>query len=137
MSGRYLLDTNTVIFFLKGTQTVVDTWMTTAPAEVRISTITLFELYVGATTSTKPNERLHQLEILLKTIETIPFQVAEAEKAAIVKADLKAKGQGIGPLDTLIAGSALAHNLILVTNNTDEFQRVPGLQCLDWTKTKS
>ena len=137
MSGRYLLDTNTVIFFLKGNQTVVDSWMKTAPTDVRISTITLFELYVGATTSTKPHERRHQLHILLKTIETIPFQAVEAEKAANIKADLKSKGQGIGPLDTLIAGSALAHNLILVTNNTDEFNRVQGLRCLDWTKTQS
>ena len=60
MSGRYLIDTNTVIYFFRGIQTVVHYWGMRVPSEVKISSITYFELSVGATTSARPTERLRQ-----------------------------------------------------------------------------
>jgi tRNA(fMet)-specific endonuclease VapC len=61
-----------------------------------------------------------------------PFDAEAAQYAAVVEADLAAKGQRIGAYDTMIAGHALATNSVFVTNNTKEFERVGGLQLEDW-----
>ena len=134
MSGTFLIDSNTAIFFFKGHQQVVETWRKTPPSEVRITSISLYELLVGVTTSTRPNDRREQLNTLLKYVQVIDYDQRAAEFSSVIQADLQKKGNVIGPLDTLIAGIALAHNLTLVTNNLREFQRVDGLKCTDWTK---
>lgn len=132
MKSRLLLDTNTIIYFFKGRSDVVENLTKTIPSEVKLSSITLYELTVGATTSTNPVLRRQQLQTLIQAVEVIPFTPAEAEAAAQIQAHLQKTGMGIGPLDTLIAGTALAHGLTLVTHNLSEFQRVPGLTCIDW-----
>ena len=62
----------------------------------------------------------------------LPFDLQATERAARLRLQLEAMGEKIGPLDTLIAGTALAHDAILVTHNFNEFSRVPGLQVEDW-----
>jgi tRNA(fMet)-specific endonuclease VapC len=65
-------------------------------------------------------------------IATLPFNEPDALAAAAVRAALKSQGQPIGAYHVLIAGTALAHGLIVVTSNVGEFQRIGGLQREDW-----
>ena len=67
------------------------------------------------------------------TFEVVSFDAADARAAGATRANLEAIRRPIGPLDTLIAGQALARGLILVTANTQEFVRVEGLNCEDWS----
>ena len=75
--------------------------------------------------------RLALAEFLLP-LEIAPFDDATAAAYGNVRAALEKKGKSIGPLDTLIAAHALALGAVLVTHNTREFARVPGLSVEDW-----
>jgi tRNA(fMet)-specific endonuclease VapC len=63
---------------------------------------------------------------------TVPFDEADAQAAAAIRAALKTKGQPIGAYDVLIAGTGLARGLVVVTSNVSEFKRVSGLQVEKW-----
>ena len=76
--------------------------------------------------------RQAQFEQLLATVEVLAFDSSIARRAAEVRRDLEQRGEGIGPMDTLIAATALAHNATLVTRNTREFGRVRELKVADW-----
>ena len=72
------------------------------------------------------------LDAFFSAILTLPFDAADARAAAAIRAALKNQGQPIGAYDVLIAGTALARGLVVVTSNTGEFKRVSGLQLEDW-----
>jgi tRNA(fMet)-specific endonuclease VapC len=74
-----------------------------------------------------------KVELLLESVHILPFTGKTAAHAATLRAKLEAHGRSIGPMDILIAASALEHALPLVTHNLREFQRVPGLQCETWS----
>ncbi|PSN10160.1 VapC toxin family PIN domain ribonuclease [filamentous cyanobacterium CCP5] len=128
----YVLDTNTVIYYFKGMGQVAEHMAATNPSELAIPTLVLFELYVGIAKSSNGEKRRQQLGSLLGYIAVLPFTQAMAETAATVRSRLEQRGQPIGPLDGLIAGTALAENATLVTHNTREFARVEGLSLVDW-----
>lgn len=73
-----------------------------------------------------------ELETGLAHIQHVPFDSAAATAAARIRIELERQGSAIGPLDVLIAGTALSRGANLVTNNTAEFSRIPGLRLLDW-----
>lgn len=129
---NYLLDTNTVIYFFKGAGHVADNMFKHSPKEIYIPSIVLFELQVGINKSKSPEKRKEQLSTLLNQINHIDFGISEAVSAATIRATLEKRGTPIGPMDTLIAGCALANNLTLVTHNTNEFKRIDKLQLEDW-----
>ncbi len=128
----YLLDTNTVIYFFKNKGDVASHLLSTDPKEVFIPSIVLYELEVGIAKSTAPRKRKEQLRLLIEQVSVIDFTYKEAQAAALIRSSLEAKGTPIGPMDTLIAACALANDLILVTHNTKEFQRIENLQIKDW-----
>lgn len=128
----YVLDTNTLIYFFRGQGNVSQHLLATAPSEVAIPAICLYELEVGIARSKQPKKRRQQLDELLGVIRVVPFDRAAANEAASIRAALERAGNPIGPMDTLIAGSALAHRADLVTHNTVEFRRVPRLRLVDW-----
>jgi tRNA(fMet)-specific endonuclease VapC len=130
--SSYLLDTNTVIFFFKGIGGVPARWESTPPGRILLSAVTLYELMVGASTSSKPERRRADLDRIRQVIRVVPFGNDEAEHAARIRASLQSSGRAIGALDTLIAATALAHDLILVTHDWAEFSRIPNLRCEDW-----
>ena len=72
------------------------------------------------------------LDAFFSAIATLPFEVADAQAAAAIRAALKTNGQPIGAYDVLIAGTGLARGLVVVTSNVSEFERVGGLQVEDW-----
>lgn len=128
----YLLDTNTLIYFFKGQGHVATHLLDTSPAEIALSTVVLYELETGIAKSADPAKRRAQLDVMLDVVQILPFDRASALRAAAIRAELEQQGQPIGPLDTLIAATALAHGAVLVTRNLREFSRVAGLNLVDW-----
>lgn len=128
----FALDTNTIIYFLKKAGRVRDVLLSVPPSDVSVPAIVLYELEVGIHESNQPAKRRAQLESLLQSISILSFNEQSAKLAAEIEGRLRRSGSPIGPLDTLIAGTALAHHATLVTHNVKEFNRVPSLQVVDW-----
>lgn len=128
----YLLDTNTVIYFFKGLGDIAKNLFNVSPKDIFIPSIVVYELEVGIAKSNDSQKRQEQLKKLLSQINIINFTQTEVVQSAKIRADLEKKGTPIGSIDILIAGCAKANNLILVTRNTKEFQRVENLQLIDW-----
>jgi tRNA(fMet)-specific endonuclease VapC len=104
----------------------------TAPNDLAIPAIVVYEIEYGTLRSRLPANRQRQLEEGLKSIRRVPFDSEAAMAAARIRVDLEKRGMAIGPIDILIAGTALSLGALLVTNNTAEFSRVPGLRVADW-----
>jgi tRNA(fMet)-specific endonuclease VapC len=99
--------------------------------EVAVSSITGAELAFGVAKSGSARNRA-ALEKFLAPLEVLPFDAAAMYAYGTLRAQLQARGQPIGALDTLIAAHALSLGAMLVTNNLAEFGRVPGLTCENW-----
>lgn len=130
----YILDTNTLIYFFKGMGNVSQELLATSPKDIAIPAIVLYELECGIAKSTSPKKRQAQLKEVCSLIEVLPFGNEEARLSALVRTRLEKKGTPIGACDVLIAGTALANQGILVTNNTKEFSRVSKLKLANWYK---
>lgn len=128
----WVLDTNTLIYFFKGEGQVADHLLQKAPQDIGIPAIVLYELQVGIAKSSSPEKRTRQLAELTSVVQILPFHQREAQVAADIRATLEHQGQPIGPCDTIIAGTAMAHGAILVTRNTREFARIGGLRTENW-----
>lgn len=128
----FALDTNTLIYFFKGAGEVAGRLLACGPADIAIPTIVVYEIETGIAKSNQPEKRREQFNQLLEIVSVLPFDQAAATRSATIRAQLENTGQPIGPLDTLIAGTALAHNATLVTRNQREFSRVQGLSVVDW-----
>lgn len=128
----FVLDTNTLIYFFKGQGRVAEHLLGTSPKEVGIPAIVLYELELGIARSSQPRKRRGQLDAMLGSICVLPFDRKAARHAAEVRSILEVSGKPIGPMDTLIAGTAIAAQGVLVTHNTREFARVKGLRLADW-----
>lgn len=132
----YLLDTNICIFLLNqrvGFERIVRRMDGLERRQVGISAITVAELEFGAAASKRLGDNAKRLERFLVDFEVFPFDRNAARPYSPLRAALRAQGTPIGPLDFLIAAHALAMKAILVTNNTNEFSRVPGLAVEDWS----
>lgn len=134
MSIRYLLDTNIVIFALRRGAPELRDRLARESARLATSTITAMELEYGAAKSSDAARNRAATSRMLALVEILPFDRRAAEHAGEIRADLARQGTPIGGYDVLIAGAARSAGLILVTNNTREFERVPGLQLEDWTR---
>jgi tRNA(fMet)-specific endonuclease VapC len=128
----YLLDTNTVIYFFKAIGNVADRLLSYSPRQIGLPVVVVYELETGIAKSTQPDKRRAQLDDLLNSVTVFPFNLIEAKTTAVLRAMLEQVGTPMGPLDTLIAGTVLTHQAVLVTHNTREFSRVPGLRLEDW-----
>jgi tRNA(fMet)-specific endonuclease VapC len=129
---RYVLDTNTLIYFFKGLGDVSRHMLAHAPSELAIPAVVLIELEVGIAKSTSPRKRKSQLQELTELVKVLPFGIAESKSAAQIRVKLEKKGLSIGPYDVLIGATALANNMCLVTHNQREFGRIKGLKFEDW-----
>jgi len=127
-----LLDANVLIHYLKGDPAIVAHIQRAKPGELAIPAIVVYELEYGTLRSTLSPRRRRQLEAGLGHIHHVPFDTAAALAAARIRLELERQGTPIGPLATLIAGTALSRAATLVTNNAAEFARVPGLRVVDW-----
>jgi tRNA(fMet)-specific endonuclease VapC len=132
---KYLFDTNICIRILKGNdQKILDRISATGDDEICISSIVKFELLYGALKSQRKEENLKKLQNFFNCFEILPFDAKIAVKAAEIRVLLENSGTPIGPMDLLIAATAIHNNLILVTHNTREFSRINDLHFEDWEK---
>jgi len=128
-----LLDTNACIKVLNGSSApLVARLRSHAPSELRVSSVTRAELLYGARRSARVAENLRLLVAFFAPLVSVPFDDACAEQYGALRASLAGAGRPIGPNDLLIAATALAYDLTLVTHNLREFARIPALKIEDW-----
>lgn len=127
-----VLDTNTLIHYFRGLGRVAQRLLATPPSQVGVPSLVVYELEVGIQKAREAERRREGLRVLLASTTILPFHVREAEAATKLRVGLEAKDLPIGPIDVLIAGTALAHGATLITRNTREFERVDGLRVENW-----
>lgn len=131
----YLLDSNAWIGWLRCSEPkVVARIQAEDPANLVLCSVVVAELIYGAERSTHTQRagNLRQVAQLRQQFTSLPFDDLAAEHAGQLRAYLTGLGTPIGPNDLLIAAIALANGLALVSDNTAEFSRVPGLLLEDW-----
>ena len=132
---RYMLDTNICIYVIRNRDPkVIRRLRRSQVGDVCISSITLSELEYGVSKSSRPAENKLALAEFLAPIEVVPYDDMAALEYGPLRAHLERQGTPIGSLDMLIAAHALALKCILVTNNEDEFRRVPHLRVQNWAR---
>lgn len=131
---RYMLDTDTCSYVLKRSHPLVlKRLQAVAVADVCMSVVTKAELLYGVEVSSRRAQDAAALAAFLPYVEALDFTDDAAIHYAEIRADLKRRGAMIGANDLFIAAHARAVALILVTNNTVEFERVSGLAVENWT----
>ena len=131
----YMLDTNICIYAMKKKpERVLQRFKAEIDNGVCISSITLAELEYGMKHSSDPAKNEQALLRFLAPLSILPFGPAAAFEYGEIRSYLHSHGMPIGPLDMLIAGHARAENLVLVTNNVREFERVPELEIENWAE---
>jgi tRNA(fMet)-specific endonuclease VapC len=133
MAVRFLLDTNTVSFYIRRSSPALERRLRrTSAADVALSVITEMELRYGL--ARNPHLRIASLvEEFLAGTTILPLTSEVARVYGRIRADLEATGKPIGPLDLMIAAQAMASKATLVSNNLAEFRRIRGLRTEDWT----
>jgi tRNA(fMet)-specific endonuclease VapC len=133
----YLLDTNAVVALLRNKPAAVREKYREVVASgnyLAVSSVVLFELWYGVEKSTQVRENTERLRIFLSgDLDLVNFDDEDAQTAGRIRATLEKRGTPIGAYDLLIAGQALRRGLTVVTANSSEFRRVPGLDWVDWT----
>eukprot|EP01137_Pigoraptor_chileana_P006955 Opistho-2@51874 len=127
----YLLDTNTCVHILRkhGNARVKARFGRHAPADLALCSVVVGELCLGAERSRNPPQEYARVDAFVLPMTCLSYDEAAARIAARVRHDLESQGRMIGANDLLIAAIGLAHGLTVVTHNTAEFSRVPGLPC--------
>lgn len=131
----YLLDTDIIIYLLKGHEVVSQNLKKHYYDPIKISTITLMELYYGAYKSQKVESNLAKIKKIENSLEIIPIGQELVEIFGLLKSKLEKKGKPIDDFDLILASTALSHNMVLVTNNEKHFKRINGLKLENWSKT--
>ncbi len=130
----YLLDTDTVIYSLKAHPIVQENLRLHYHEPLRISVITLMELYYGAYKSQKTTSNLAKIKTLENSLEVVSLGKESVDVFGMLKATMESSGTPLDDFDLVLASCALAHNLTLVTNNSKHFERIEGLKIQNWTK---
>lgn len=128
----YLIDTDTIVFALRGEESVLARFEENKQIPISISMITYAELVFGAKRSQNEQKNM----ILVNHIRDI-YQIEQLSEGVMeVFADIKAKlfesGSRIEDMDLMIAATAIYNDLTLVTNNTKHFEKIPNLKLENW-----
>ncbi|AUX27532.1 twitching motility protein PilT [Sorangium cellulosum] len=130
---KFLLDTNACIGHLTGRSPRITARLRTlSVSDVVLCSVVRAELCYGAHKSVRTEQNLEKLKAFFAPLLCLSFDDVAAEIYGRVRAELETRGTPIGPNDLLIAATALAHGLTLVTGNEREFGRVPGLRIENW-----
>ena len=130
---KYLLDTNICIYAInQRSERIVARLKSEGRDSLTTSAMVAAELAFGVEKSSRPDTK-QQLMLFLSGLQVLPWTEAAIWRYARQRRLLKEAGTPIGDMDLLIASHALAEGLVLVTNNTREFERVEGLRLENWT----
>ena len=127
----YLLDTNICSAHIRRPAGLAHRFIQYS-RRLAIPAIVLAELYAGAYMLSTPRRILDGIDDLLKDLTVLPFDKICAEEFGKLRGALKRFGVTVSPIDLQIAAVSLVHSLTLVTNNTKDFQHIPGLSLEDW-----
>ena len=130
----YLLDTDTVIYILKGHPKVEQNLQRHPHDPMKLCVTTLMELYYGAYKSQKVTSNLVKVRTLESSLEILPLGQEVVEIFGMEKAKLERHGTPLEDFDLLLGCCALAHNLTLVTNNVRHFKKIDGLKVVNWAE---
>ena len=132
---RYLLDTDTCVFALRGSESVRERLSAVDPEAVAISVVTLADLRYGAACSAKPEANHQVIDDFISGVIVLGLDDEIACAFGGFKAQLRKQGSLIDDFDLLIAATAHRYRLILITHNLEHFHRIPGLRTEDWVLT--
>ena len=130
---NYLIDTDIIIYSLKGTPAVIDAFGKRLNDPKSISVITYGELVYGARKSQREEQNMARVRRIAEVFPIIDVSPAIIETFGHIKAALAKTGSIVADMDLIIASTALTHSMVLVTNNGKHFQHVPGLQVENWS----
>jgi tRNA(fMet)-specific endonuclease VapC len=133
---RYLLDTNMLIYWMKGTPQVIAQVAHHTAKNLSASVISKAELFFGAYNSQYIDKNLNAVKKLAKTIQFAPLDDTAQEIFGKMKADLQRRGAIIDDCDIFIAATAFSQNCTVATNNIKHFSRIPGLKIENWLEAK-
>jgi len=130
---KLMLDTNTCIALIKRRPVhALEKFNEYQVGDIGISAVTLAELHYGVSKSQHQARNQAALDEFVLPLEVAAFDDLATGAYGVLRASLERQGTPIGPLDTMIAAHALSLGVVLVTNNTREFNRVSGLTVIDW-----
>lgn len=129
---NYLLDTDTLIYWLKGNESIEKNALDFGLENLGYSIISHAELYFGAYNSAQKDKNLLAIQLVSQRLALVGFNTESAQLFGKIKADLKQQGNIILDADIMIAAIALSHKLVLVTNNEKHFARIPDLRIENW-----
>jgi tRNA(fMet)-specific endonuclease VapC len=131
---KYLLDTNICIYVIKQKPISILKNFNENANQMAISVITVAELLHDVEKSKYQAKNLKIVEDFISRLEVIDYKIDDAKQYGIIRTDLEKRGQIIGVNDLHIAANAINNGLIVVTNNTKEFDKVSGLRVENWIK---
>jgi len=126
---KYLIDSDVLIYFLKGDKRAIDKLSTLSPMELYTSRINYTELLYGAYNSVKAEKNLNTIIPFLDNFQILEFDEPSSFIFAKIKAKLKKSGNIIADMDLMIASISIANNATLITNNLRHFERIDDLDC--------
>jgi len=129
---NYCIDSDILIYFLKGNQKIIDKFIRIPSYNLYITRINYTELLYGAYNSERVKENLKKITLFLEKFNVLEYDKNSADIFAKLKSDLKKEGKVIADMDLMIASIALANNQTLVTNNLKHFQRIKKLKIERW-----
>lgn len=130
---RLMLDTNICIYIINARPpSVIERFSSIGVGEIGISIITLAELEYGAAKSAQPRRNREALKQFILPLEVAAFDAEATTAYGSARTALEKRGTPIGAMDLLIAAHAVSLGVTLVTNNSREFARVPGIRVENW-----
>lgn len=129
---KFLLDTDTCVYLLNGNPSLKKKVEEVGVFSLAISNSVLAELYFGAYNSKKVEDNLKRINLFKKNLTILSDSEESALRFGKIKADLRSKGKIIEDFDILIASVTIVNSCILITNNTDHFERIDDLQIENW-----
>lgn len=129
---KRVLDTTVLVDILRGDPAVSERFRNADPSQLLVTSVSVAELTTGAACAGDSQRETFHVDLLLRGLRQVPLDERSAKRAGLIKAMLGFAGATIGVADRFIAACALEHDAIVVTSNTREFNRVPGLVTEDW-----
>ena len=129
----FLLDTDTLIYFLKGNEAVTSNFKAHMKMPKALSVITYGELVYGCRKSQRPTTNLAKIYRLAEIYPVIDVTRAVMDSFGDIKAQLSSAGNTVDDFDLLVGCTALTLNYTVVTNNTRHYEKIPGLRVINWT----